>query len=143
MTLCFLVAVVRTDVSDNISPPYSQQISAIDTAMRTSQKTVFFHPTEYPSKERLTRSESMVTPLWRPISLRTPEEGSYMLSEPHGSNSKKTAIIGAAVKTSQNTVFFGPTYNGVQFVGSQPTFRRTILLHIQGLRMSEEESNMR
>jgi hypothetical protein len=57
---CYIVAVVRTDVSENISPPSSgflrlvgfhscvgtksQKTSIIDSAVKASQKTLFFHP---------------------------------------------------------------------------------------------------
>jgi hypothetical protein len=47
----------------------------IDTAVKPSQKTVFFDLTWYPSVERLFNSDSMETKLWSPITVRNHEYG--------------------------------------------------------------------
>jgi hypothetical protein len=49
--------------------------------VKTSQKTIFFDPSSYPSMERLIINDSMVMQLWNPITLRNPEDGSDMLPE--------------------------------------------------------------
>jgi hypothetical protein len=53
----------------------SQKESIIDTAMRSSQRTVFFDHKEYSSMERLINSDSMATQLWNP------EDGDDTFSE--------------------------------------------------------------
>jgi hypothetical protein len=53
----------------------------IDTAVKASQTTVFFNLTQYPSMERLINSDSTVTQLWNPITLRNPEDGGDTFSE--------------------------------------------------------------
>jgi hypothetical protein len=55
--------------------------SAIDTAMKASQKTVFFDHELYSSVEMLISSDSTVTQLWNPITLRNPDDGGDMFSE--------------------------------------------------------------
>jgi hypothetical protein len=57
-------------------------------------------------------SVSMVIQLWKPIKLRTPENGDSTFSKTSGRNSahsikpQKTSVIDTAVKASQKTVFF-------------------------------------
>jgi hypothetical protein len=51
----------------------SQKASIIDTAVKASQKAVVFHHTWKPCVDRLTDSDSAVTQLWNPITLRNPE----------------------------------------------------------------------
>jgi hypothetical protein len=72
----FLVALVRTDVSENIPPA-----SVIDTAVKAPQKTVFIDPTRYPPMERVINSDSTVTQLWNPVTLRNPKDGGSMFFE--------------------------------------------------------------
>jgi hypothetical protein len=50
-------------------------------AVKASQKTVLFDHLQYSSMERLINSDSMVTRLWNPITLRNPEDGADMFSE--------------------------------------------------------------
>jgi hypothetical protein len=59
----------------------SQKASIIDTAVKTSQRTVFFDHELYPSVERLSNSDSTVTQPWNPITLRNPEDGDDTFSE--------------------------------------------------------------
>jgi hypothetical protein len=57
--------------------------------------------------ERLINSDSMVTQLWHPITLRNPEDRGGMFSETSvstrdtGTKSKKASIIDTTVKASQ------------------------------------------
>jgi hypothetical protein len=55
--------------------------SVIDIAVKTSHRTVFFDPTQYSSVEKLSNSNSTVTKLCNPITLRNTEDGGDMLSE--------------------------------------------------------------
>jgi hypothetical protein len=60
----------------------------------------------------LINSDSTVTQLWNPITLRNPEDGGnmfYKMSielDVHGMKSQKASIIDTAVKASQKMVFF-------------------------------------
>jgi hypothetical protein len=76
----------------------SQKASLIDSTVKASQRTVFFHHKLYPSMERLINSDSTVTQLWNPIILRNPEEGDDTFSkywfdlELHSTKSQKASI---------------------------------------------------
>jgi hypothetical protein len=59
----------------------SQKIFIIDTAVKTFKKAVFFDYTWYPSMKRVVNSDSTVTQLWNPITLRNPEDGGGIFSE--------------------------------------------------------------
>jgi hypothetical protein len=61
--------------------PKSQKASIIDTVVRASLRTVFFEHKQYPSMERMINSDSTVTLLWNPITLRNPEDGDDTFSE--------------------------------------------------------------
>jgi hypothetical protein len=59
----------------------AQKASVIDTAVKAFQRTVFFNDKLYPSMERLSNSDSMVTQLWNTITLRNPEDGDNTFSK--------------------------------------------------------------
>jgi hypothetical protein len=67
----YRVALVRPDISENISPSF-----VTVTAMKTSQKTVFFCNTQYPSIGRLINKDSMVTTV---ESYHPEDGGTYVL----------------------------------------------------------------
>jgi hypothetical protein len=93
------VALFRTDILENVtlkmeaicSPncrfelvlhgTKSQKAFIIDTAMKASQRTVFFDHIYYPSVVRLINSDSTVTELWNCITPKNPEDGGNMLSK--------------------------------------------------------------
>jgi hypothetical protein len=58
----------------------AQKTFIIDTAVKTSQKAVFFDLTYFPSKKEI-KCDSTVTGLWNPITLRNPEFGGDTSSE--------------------------------------------------------------
>jgi hypothetical protein len=59
----------------------SQKTSSFGTAMKATQKTVLFQYELYLSMERQSTSISTVIQLWKPISLRNPEDGDDRFSE--------------------------------------------------------------
>jgi hypothetical protein len=59
----------------------TQKASIIDTTVKAFQRTVFFDHKLYPSMERLSNSDSTVTQLWNPITIRNPEDGYDTFSE--------------------------------------------------------------
>jgi hypothetical protein len=59
----------------------SQKASVIDTAVKASQKTVFFYHQLHRSVDRLINRNSMVTQLWNLITVRNPEDGDDTFSE--------------------------------------------------------------
>jgi hypothetical protein len=77
------VALVRTDVSENMSPPFFR-VSQVDTIPQLCYRGILV--------------EAVCSPKRR------------LYLEPLGAKSQKISVIDTAVKTAQKTEFFDPTY---------------------------------